>query len=158
MTKIRQNEPTEPERIRSEFSPTHHPYMHCINSTHRDKLCSTSVFNTMVEGVIGHVGSTDTATCLNIWSVFWDKDGHRSLLLQLPQRRTHCRVAAQRRRWAECLTRARPTWVVARCRVRVCRMQSSRHHRYGNPKLPYLKLYATISLQPDNTSTGLTVQ
>ena len=59
--------PTEPERIRSEFSPTHHPYMHCINSTHRNELCSTSVFNTMVEGVIGHVGSTDTETCLHMF-------------------------------------------------------------------------------------------
>ena len=52
---------------RSSFGIFSHPpsLMHCINSTHRDTNGSTSVFNTMVEGVNGYGILTDNGTCLN---------------------------------------------------------------------------------------------
>ena len=51
-----------------DFLPPTIPIHIVLIFTHRDELRSTSVFNTMVEGVIGHVGITDIETCLNIWN------------------------------------------------------------------------------------------
>ena len=63
--------------------------MHCINSTHRDTNCLTSVINTMVEGVNGYGILTDIGTCLNhlkypvTHNLISYRDYHQSLLLHM---------------------------------------------------------------------------
>ena len=76
---------------RSSFGIFSHPpsLMHCINSTHRDTNCLTSVINTMVEGVNGYGILTDIGTCLNhlkypvTHNLISYRDYHQSLLLHM---------------------------------------------------------------------------
>ena len=76
---------------RSSFGIFSHPpsLMHCINSTHRDTNCLTSVINTIVEGVNGYGILTDNGTCLNhlkypvTHNLISYRDYHQSLLLHM---------------------------------------------------------------------------
>ena len=79
---------TEPEGFPSEFSPTHHPVYIVLTPLIETKY-STSVFNTMVEGVIGYEICQMIGTCLNhrkypvTHNLISYRDYHQSLLLHM---------------------------------------------------------------------------